>query len=165
MRGSRSSPRASRAVTSMDSPRRKMGYRSSRTCLPTAFSKASRGTRMSRSRSTGRPRPASTTSVARSPTRAFRGGLRFQRNAFQAGVDINAVAPQDRVGTLEPPTSGYDLLKAFGAYSFNTGRITNTITARLDNATNTLYRNHLSLIKELVPEMGRNFRLLYDVRF
>ena len=56
-------------------------------------------------------------------------------------------------------------LKAYAAYSFNTGRTVNTITARLDNATNALYRNHLSLIKELVPEMGRNVRLLYNVRF
>ena len=33
-----------------------------------------------------------------------------------------------------------------------------TITARLDNVTNELYRSHLSLIKDLVPEMGRNFK-------
>ena len=30
---------------------------------------------------------------------------------------------------------------------------------------NELYRNHLSLIKHLVPEMGRNFKLLYNVKF
>ena len=40
-----------------------------------------------------------------------------------------------------------------------------TFTARLDNATNELYRNHLSLIKDFVPEMGRNFKLVYAVRF
>jgi len=27
--------------------------------------------------------------------------------------------------------------------------------------TDELYRNHLSLIKELTPEMGRNFEMLY----
>ena len=40
-----------------------------------------------------------------------------------------------------------------------------TITARVENATHGLYRNHLSLIKHLVPEMGRNFKLLYNVAF
>jgi hypothetical protein len=35
----------------------------------------------------------------------------------------------------------------------------------LENATNEPYRNHLSLIKDLVPEMGRNFKLLYSVKF
>ena len=49
--------------------------------------------------------------------------------------------------------------------SMQTGRAVHTITGRLDNVTNELYRNHLSLIKELAPEMGRNFKLLYNVRF
>jgi len=39
------------------------------------------------------------------------------------------------------------------------------ITARLDNATNELYRNHLNYLKDLAPEIGRNFRLLYSVKF
>jgi iron complex outermembrane receptor protein len=65
----------------------------------------------------------------------------------------------------ETTTSGYALLKLFTAYSFASGTVTNTITARLDNATNALYRNHLSLIKDRVPEIGRNFKLLYTVGF
>jgi hypothetical protein len=39
------------------------------------------------------------------------------------------------------------------------------VTARLDNATNTLYRNHLNFLKDVVPEIGRAFRLVYSVRF
>jgi hypothetical protein len=31
--------------------------------------------------------------------------------------------------------------------------------------TNELYRNRLSLIKDLTAEMGRNFKLLYNVKF
>ena len=46
-----------------------------------------------------------------------------------------------------------------------TRRADHTITARLDNVTNELYRSHLSLIKDLVPEMGRNFKAVYSVRF
>ena len=45
-----------------------------------------------------------------------------------------------------------------------TTRAVQTVTARLDNATNTLYRNHLNFMKDLVPEMGRAFRLVYSVR-
>jgi iron complex outermembrane receptor protein len=99
------------------------------------------------------------------PPLRFRGGLRYQKNAFQAGGEVTAAAKQDRVFTLETPTDGYQLLRLFAAYSFNTGRSVSTITARLDNATNELYRNHLSYIKELAPEMGRNFKLLYSVKF
>jgi iron complex outermembrane receptor protein len=104
-------------------------------------------------------------SLPRMPPLRARGGLRYQYNAFQAGGELIAAAKQDRVSGATTPTDGYTLLKLFTSYSFNTGRSVSTITARLDNATNELYRNHLSLIKDIVPEVGRNFKLLYNVRF
>jgi iron complex outermembrane recepter protein len=103
--------------------------------------------------------------LPRIPPLRVRGGLRYQRNAFQAGGEVIATATQDRVFGAEEPTDGYSLLKLFSSYSFVSGGATSTITARVDNATNELYRNHLSLIKDFVPEMGRNFKLLYNVRF
>ena len=60
---------------------------------------------------------------------------------------------------------GGQLARLFAAYSFQTGKTVSTITACVDNLTDELYRNHLSCIKHLVPEMGRNFKLLYGVRF
>jgi outer membrane receptor protein involved in Fe transport len=72
---------------------------------------------------------------------------------------------QARVSGAESPTDGYQRVKFFASYSFAAGGATSTITARLDNSTDELYRNHLSLIKHLVPEMGRNFKLLYNVKF
>jgi len=97
----------------------------------------------------------------------FRGrvGLRYRVNAFQVGGEVVAVATQDRVSGVETRTDGYQLLRLFSSYSFESGGAVSTITARLDNATNELYRNHLSLIKEVVPEMGRNFKVLYRVEF
>jgi iron complex outermembrane receptor protein len=103
--------------------------------------------------------------LPRMPPFRFRGGLRYQHSAFQAGGEVIAAAEQDRVFGAEEPTDGYTLLKLFASYSFETGGAVSTITARADNVTNELYRNHLSLIKQFVPEMGRNFKLLYNVRF
>lgn len=103
--------------------------------------------------------------LPRIPPLRFRGGLRYQRNAFQVGGDMTVAAKQDRLFPTETPTDGYQLLRLYSSYSFLSGKTTNTITARLDNAANELYRNHLSLIKDLTPEMGRNFRLLYNVSF
>ena len=103
--------------------------------------------------------------LPRIPPLKFRGGLRYQRNALQIGGEVVAAAKQDRVSTNETPTDGYTLLKLYSSYSIAQGQVLHTITARLDNATNELYRNHLSLIKDLVPEMGRNFRLVYAVKF
>jgi iron complex outermembrane receptor protein len=103
--------------------------------------------------------------LTRIPPTRFRGGLRYQTGAFQAGGELISVAKQDRVFGEETATDGYNLLDLFAAYSFGSERAVNTITARLQNATDELYRNHLSLIKDFVPEMGRNFKLLYSVRF
>ena len=103
--------------------------------------------------------------LPRIPPLRVRGGLRYQRNALQVGGEVIAASEQDRVFGTEEPTDGYALLKLFSSYSFERAGTTHTVTARLDNATNELYRNHLSLIKEFVPEMGRNFKLLYNVRF
>jgi iron complex outermembrane receptor protein len=109
-------------------------------------------------RASGEPLP-------RIPPTRVRGGLRYQTGAFQAGGELVFSAKQDRVFGEETPTDGYNLLKLYGSYSFGSDRAVNTITARLDNATNELYRNHLSLIKDFVPEMGRNFKVVYSVKF
>ena len=103
--------------------------------------------------------------LPRIPPFRFRTGLTYHRNAFQAGGEILAVSEQDRVFGEETRTPGYANLRLFSSYSFGRGNVVNTITARLDNATNELYRNHLSLIKDFVPEIGRNFKVVYSLRF
>jgi iron complex outermembrane recepter protein len=99
------------------------------------------------------------------PPLRFRGGLRYQRNALQAGGEVIVAAEQNRVFETETPTDGYQLLRLYTSYTFASGKAAHTITARLDNATNELYRNHLSVIKDLAPEMGRNFKLIYNIKF
>ena len=103
--------------------------------------------------------------LPRIPPLRVRSGLTWQRNAFQAGGEVVAVAKQARVFGEETETDGYGNLRLFGSYSFGSGTTVNTLTIRLDNATNELYRNHLSLVKDEVPEMGRNFKVVYSVRF
>jgi iron complex outermembrane receptor protein len=103
--------------------------------------------------------------LPRMPPLRGRAGVRVQHNAFQAGGEGIFTAEQDRLFTLETPTDGAHVLKLFASYSFGTPAATSTITARLDNATNQLYHNHLNYLKDLVPEVGRNFKVLYSVKF
>ena len=105
------------------------------------------------------------TPLPRIPPFRVRGGANYQRGGFQGGGEVVFTAKQDRVFGAETTTDGHSLLKLFASYSFGTDRVANTFTARLDNVTDELYRNHLSLIKDFVPEMGRNFKLVYSVRF
>jgi iron complex outermembrane receptor protein len=103
--------------------------------------------------------------LPRIPPFRARGSVRYQIGAFNAGAEVKGVAAQERVFGDETPTDGYGLLKLFTSYSWPIGKGVSTITARLDNATNTLYRNHLSYVKDYVPEKGRTFKLVYSVRF
>jgi iron complex outermembrane receptor protein len=105
--------------------------------------------------------------LPRMPPLRFLGGLQYRYNAFQAGADVTMAAAQDRISTsgIETPTDGYHTVRVFSSYSFQSGDVLNTVTLRAENLTNQLYRNHLSLIKALVPEMGRNVKLLHTVQF
>jgi iron complex outermembrane recepter protein len=103
--------------------------------------------------------------LPRIPPLRFTGGLRYRWNALQVGGTVVAAATQDRVSGVETPTDGYGLLKLFAVYSLQQGTAVHTFTARLDNATNETYYNHLSFIKDLAPEMGRSFKVVYGVKF
>jgi iron complex outermembrane receptor protein len=103
--------------------------------------------------------------LPRMPPFRVRGGLRYQWAGFQAGGELLNAAKQDRVSGIEEPTDGYTLVKLFMSHSFQVETATHTLTLRMENITNELYRNHLSLIKAFVPEMGRNIRMVYNLKF
>lgn len=111
--------------------------------------------------------------MPRIPPLRGRVGLRLEKNGFRAGGEGVFTAKQDRVlafdtgdGAVgETPTDGYGLLKLYASYSFGSATALHTITARVDNATDARYRNHLNYLKDLTPEMGRNVALVYTLRF
>ena len=103
--------------------------------------------------------------LPRIPPRRLWAGLRFENGPFHLEGEVRNAAAQDRVYGAETPTDGYTLLNAHASYRVTTGRTVHTVTARVDNAADELYRNHLSYIKDLTPEMGRTFKLAYSVRF
>jgi hypothetical protein len=43
--------------------------------------------------------------------------------------------------------------------------VLSTITARLENVGDTLYRNRLNYLKDELPEIGRSFKIVYFVGF
>ena len=103
--------------------------------------------------------------LPRIPPQRVVGGLRYTNGPFQVGGNVTAAADQNRVFGEETPTAGYAMLRFFASYTKQTDRAVQTVTARLDNATDTLYRSHLNYLKDVVPEIGRAFKLVYSVRF
>jgi iron complex outermembrane recepter protein len=92
-------------------------------------------------------------------------GLRFEHKGLHVEGEVKNVGEQTRVYGAETPTDGYTVVNFHASYQVTTGRTVHTVTARVDNVGDELYRNHLSYIKDMAAEMGRSFRLVYGVRF
>ena len=93
--------------------------------------------------------------------------LNFDRLTF--GLVNEIVGDQQKVDEFETTTSGYIIFNLFAQYSVElnkyfpfAGSIAN-FTINIDNITNKLHYNHLSRIKSISPESGRNIRV--SVRF
>ena len=103
--------------------------------------------------------------LPRIPPYRFWAGLRLEHKQFHFEGEVKSVGKQTRVYGAETPTDGYTMVNFHGSYQITTGRTIHTVTARVDNIGDELYRNHLSYVKDLAPEMGRSFKLVYGVRF
>ena len=91
--------------------------------------------------------------------------LKYERTSWYLRVETEMAARQDRVGEFETPTDGYTVLSAAAGARLTVGGRLNVLTLSLDNAANTKYHNHLSRVKEIMPEAGRSLSVVYRVVF
>ena len=92
-------------------------------------------------------------------------GLDWRHKAFSVRPELVMANRQGRVLHHETPTAGYAIFKLTASYTFVTGRAAHVLSMDGYNLNDTLYSNHLSFIKAIAPEIGRNVRLSYTVRF
>ena len=72
---------------------------------------------------------------------------------------------QTRLGEFEEPTDGY-LVYDIGSYlNFSWWQLENMVVFEIENLLDTAYREHLSRIKAVMPEPGRNVKFLYKLNF
>ncbi len=100
------------------------------------------------------------------PPRA-RIGLDFRYKGLSVRPEAVFVADRDidDVFSLETPTAGYGLFNINGSYTYATDHTAHIFSLSSSNLGDRLYRNHLSFIKDLAPEPGRNVRFSYTFRF
>ncbi|MXW16745.1 MAG: TonB-dependent receptor [Gemmatimonadetes bacterium] len=91
--------------------------------------------------------------------------LKYERPRWWVRGEAEVAARQERVGEFETPTDGYTILNASAGVRLTLGGRLNVLTVSLDNATDTEYRNHLSRVKDIMPEAGRGLSLTYRVVF
>lgn len=87
--------------------------------------------------------------------------IRYNTDNFIIGLSTEWAGKQDKVDQFEEPTAGYVVLNNYYQYNFQTGDLIHSIALSIDNILNKEYRNHLSRVKSILPEAGRNFRLSY----
>jgi iron complex outermembrane recepter protein len=107
--------------------------------------------------------------------------VRYETRRLFASLGYEAGAPQRRVpgpidspvapntpGTdrlPERPTDGYGLLNATVGSRFELGGMHHSVTLQGRNLTDAVWRDHLSRIKDVAPQPGRNVQLVYRVQF
>lgn len=92
-------------------------------------------------------------------------GFKYQTENFSAGINSEIAHSQKLVDEFEDPTAGYAVIGLYVQYSFSTGKTIHNFSAASENIFNKEYRNHLSRVKSIMPEAGRNLRLTYKLYF
>ncbi len=80
-------------------------------------------------------------------------------------AEARMAARQERTGMFERPTDGYTVFDLSGGARFTFDGRLHVVTLRIENLGNTEYRNHLSRVKEIMPEAGRALSVSYRVVF
>lgn len=91
--------------------------------------------------------------------------LAYDRAGWFVSGEAEFAAEQGRVGEFEQATSGYAVYHGAAGVRLPIGGRSNVLTLRLENVTDRTYRNHLSRVKEIMPQAGRGVFLTYRVVF
>ena len=91
--------------------------------------------------------------------------LSYTLSPFHFHVTSHFSGGQTRLGEFEEPTDGYLVYDIGGYLNFSWWQLENMIVFGVENLFDTTYREHLSRIKSVMPEPGRNVKLLYKLNF
>jgi iron complex outermembrane receptor protein len=103
--------------------------------------------------------------LPRIPPLRGRVGLDYRHGNLAVRPELALAWRQDRLAPNETPTAGYAVPNITGTYTIAKSHSLHAIGVNFFNASNRLYRNHLSFIKDRAPEMGRGIRFSYTMHF
>ena len=92
-------------------------------------------------------------------------GLDWRYSSLSVRPELILAKRQTRVFDSETPTARYAVFNLNASYTIVTRRVAHIVSVSGYNLGDKLYRNHLSFIKEIAPEIGRTLRLNYALRF
>lgn len=103
--------------------------------------------------------------LPRIPPFRTRIGLDLRYKGLSVRPEAVFAADQEKVFPIETPTAGYGIVNVAASYTIGRRHQAHIFSVNAYNLTDKLYRNHVSFIKELVPEIGRGVRFGYTIRF
>jgi iron complex outermembrane recepter protein len=90
-------------------------------------------------------------------------GVLFESASWFAGAEWEVAAEQRRTAELEEETPGHQLVHLEGGLRIMVWERLHTLTLRVDNVADRVWRDHLSRTRAVAPQPGRNIQLLYRV--
>ena len=79
--------------------------------------------------------------------------------------EVIVAAAQEDLFPTETRTAGYTVINMTASYTLPQQHYVHQFSFNVFNIGDHLYRNHLSFIKDLAPEIARGVRFTYTVRF
>jgi iron complex outermembrane receptor protein len=107
---------------------------------------------------------ASRQSLPRIPPARGRLGFDWLYKGFNLRPELILANHQWQLAPNETPTAGYAVVNLNASYTLTRQHFMHTFSLNTFNLGDTLYRNHLSFIKDFAPEMGRGLRFSYTIR-
>ena len=92
-------------------------------------------------------------------------GLDFRYQGFSFRPELVAAQDRSDIFSSETPTAGYGVVNLKASYTLPQQHFIHHFSLNVFNLGDQLYRNHVSFIKDLAPEIGRGVRFSYVVNF
>ncbi|HEX6624620.1 MAG TPA: TonB-dependent receptor, partial [Pyrinomonadaceae bacterium] len=105
------------------------------------------------------------TPLPRIPPLRARFGLDARYKGLNLRPEAVFVKDQDDLFTTETRTPGYTVFNLVASYTIARPHYAHIFSVNAFNLGDRLYRNHLSFIKDLAPEIGRGIRFTYTIRY
>jgi iron complex outermembrane receptor protein len=108
---------------------------------------------------------ATNTPLPRIPPLRGHVGVEARYKGLSVKPEVLLANEQNRVFVNEDRTAGYAVFNINASYTLPQRHFSHHFAFTAFNLGDRLYRNHLSLIKEIAPEIGRGVRFSYSVKF
>jgi iron complex outermembrane receptor protein len=105
------------------------------------------------------------TPLPRIPPLRGRFGFDVRYRGLSVKPSLIMVNAQERIFPTETRTAGYTVVDLNATYTLPQAHFSHHFAVNVFNIGDRLYRNHVSFIKNIAPEIGRGVRVTYSMKF